>query len=1445
MNRLIIRLLLHACIVLAFFTCSIGASEVRGQGLTLAPCTIPGPTANSLPAGAKFVEVFADQDPSTDDFHFLINGEPFYPHGWMLGRNTDELYNEPQLDLQLGAVLDYFRENGITVVSAGENTVIDYANDCFPNGNCTHDGHYRNAEEFGNTLCEFLNQAYEHGVYVIVRLSLLRVVIADRQEPSYFDNNANMDITRFQRLTDIVRHYADHPAVFAWDLHDEIELKLDEYTAALAPETPAAWLEQAADAVRLGEQLAPGGGEHPIMFTINSNRFLLPAAAGGWGATNDTWDAIQWDAYEFSSTNAMDMVSWYDITSAYSAKFRYGASKAREIYNNGSGSKKATLFMCQGSDIDHGLVTPSNHFFQNVAGIVAGARGNIGFMLDQNAATPCHLVNLHRDFGWLLQPSSTNNPIGQNLAEVIMVGEDVKTNQDLLMLNGAGEIVAGPDGNPDDIIEFTIDGQDSFTAQFDSNNQVQISYDTYRWCNFSDEAGVENTGAIYFSADGGNTWSAPSTLNLDGEVLGPVRDIAFGQNTQGTQVYAASMGSAGLIKSTDGGTTFTRHANFTSGGDNNNDNIFVVEASGDEVLAGKMHNNLTYHKAPGTTNWTSLAQGGANGALGTSALAFGAGGQLIAGKAIEPTIAGSVQSFNGTEFCIDAANTDFVRRGLNFKTTEIWDFEIDLTIGVTYVAAGDGGIYFRESAACDCNTVVDHWEQIGNISCDVSNGMDIMETSFKLKIKPQFSSGGQVENARLFAACLTGLYYSENVFANLSTPQNVTWTKIDAGQIPHSRVWDVAYDNGNNRNRLYVSTSSGVYRSDDGGDNWTLLSTLNVMGNNNVNTEYYAVEVAPDGTVFVGVDENFNSYYSPFVPATTPETDAYVDNANLFDYIVRKHNGTYYIIAVNYFRPTVNVRFNFGNILEDNETIYRATEILPDGQTRHLPLHQAAVNDEGRILGQPASFEFNADFGRYEARIFKFEVFAWGDTKTFPAIVDGEIKGAGVELAQIGEGGNLDLVLMTTTEGPQQDQTMNFEIGWDLSKFQQDVAYQAGPQFSTNYKNAQSLTPTMGSAVVQGVSGPAHGGGIEVVDLDDNGVADFLMMSIETPLNPQIDGMPYQYQVAWNVSGDMSTVNYDANPLAVYEMPFAWLGVDPTGGGIAASEFVEPIPGSDIALFMMREENVPAGDDHFWINRANVQVAGSFLNPGAPMCGSGTQFDGVNWTTDGAGMDISDVELDGVEDVVMMGLDPTTSEARLYFKETGMTGQQNIQCNVTQSWAPYIRIPMCIEGDLLFGGVALADIDFDGDDDIVVATTIRNSSGYDDFCVRFGINGARSNGNDPFAKGQNIPFVEDAGKPGPGGVSSQTDAYFVGPNFPNPFSDLTKLQVRAEENANVQIVVSNILGEELITVFDGNLSSGIHTFDVSASSLVTGQYICRLTVDGSDTGDVLILTVYR
>ena len=82
-----------------------------------------------------------------------------------------------------------------------------------------------------------------------------------------------------------------------------------------------------------------------------------------------------------------------------------------------------------------------------------------------------------------------------------------------------------------------------------------------------------------------------------------------------------------------------------------------------------------------------------------------------------------------------------------------------------------------------------------------------------------------------------------------------------------------------------------------------------------------------------------------------------------------------------------------------------------------------------------------------------------------------------------------------------------------------------------------------------------------------------------------------------------------------------------------------------------------------------------------------------------------------------------------------------------------------------------------------------------------------------------------AGVVGINNLASRNELFSVSQNYPNPFSKETNISVNLNKASDLNITVSNLIGQELMVVTSGNVASGVHNFVIDGSKLSAGIYL--------------------
>jgi hypothetical protein len=71
-------------------------------------------------------------------------------------------------------------------------------------------------------------------------------------------------------------------------------------------------------------------------------------------------------------------------------------------------------------------------------------------------------------------------------------------------------------------------------------------------------------------------------------------------------------------------------------------------------------------------------------------------------------------------------------------------------------------------------------------------------------------------------------------------------------------------------------------------------------------------------------------------------------------------------------------------------------------------------------------------------------------------------------------------------------------------------------------------------------------------------------------------------------------------------------------------------------------------------------------------------------------------------------------------------------------------------------------------------------------------------------------------------------------NYPNPFNPSTKITFRLAADSKVSLKVFDVLGQEVMTIVNNDLTAGSHQVDFSANHLNSGVYFYKIEATGND-----------
>jgi hypothetical protein len=73
-------------------------------------------------------------------------------------------------------------------------------------------------------------------------------------------------------------------------------------------------------------------------------------------------------------------------------------------------------------------------------------------------------------------------------------------------------------------------------------------------------------------------------------------------------------------------------------------------------------------------------------------------------------------------------------------------------------------------------------------------------------------------------------------------------------------------------------------------------------------------------------------------------------------------------------------------------------------------------------------------------------------------------------------------------------------------------------------------------------------------------------------------------------------------------------------------------------------------------------------------------------------------------------------------------------------------------------------------------------------------------------------------------------------NFPNPFNSQTTIGYYNPAKSFIKITLVNVLGEEVLKIFEGYTSAGYHNILLSANELSSGVYFYKILAGNTSAG---------
>ena len=85
------------------------------------------------------------------------------------------------------------------------------------------------------------------------------------------------------------------------------------------------------------------------------------------------------------------------------------------------------------------------------------------------------------------------------------------------------------------------------------------------------------------------------------------------------------------------------------------------------------------------------------------------------------------------------------------------------------------------------------------------------------------------------------------------------------------------------------------------------------------------------------------------------------------------------------------------------------------------------------------------------------------------------------------------------------------------------------------------------------------------------------------------------------------------------------------------------------------------------------------------------------------------------------------------------------------------------------------------------------------------------------------------------------DGYKLSQNYPNPFNPSTKISFELKASGYTTLKVYDMLGNEVATLVQNELTSGAHSVNFNAANLASGTYVYQLNVNGTRITNKMVL----
>jgi len=95
--------------------------------------------------------------------------------------------------------------------------------------------------------------------------------------------------------------------------------------------------------------------------------------------------------------------------------------------------------------------------------------------------------------------------------------------------------------------------------------------------------------------------------------------------------------------------------------------------------------------------------------------------------------------------------------------------------------------------------------------------------------------------------------------------------------------------------------------------------------------------------------------------------------------------------------------------------------------------------------------------------------------------------------------------------------------------------------------------------------------------------------------------------------------------------------------------------------------------------------------------------------------------------------------------------------------------------------------------------------------------------------------------PFPVGIDQKNNDLAAITVYPNPVKDVAKVSMNLKQNANVSVDLTNLVGQQILSLNKGYMTTGLQQFSIDASSLSSGVYFLTVRVNGQKFTQKLIV----